>query len=162
MKIFSSLFSLMLLSVAFLSCQKESGSASNSSSENMNYITTSAWVHESSGVDVDKNGTIDLPLTSAGVKDCQLDNTLTFKKDGTAVADEGATKCNATDPQNSNFNWNFADNEKSLEIKNNVFAALNGKLKIKTLTSTNLTLTKDTTVTSPTTLDVTVIVNLKH
>lgn len=160
MKIFSSLFSPVALSVLFLSCQKESNS--DSAKTKTDDITASAWVHESSGVDVDKNGTIDLPLTDAGVEACQLDNTLTFKKDGTAIADEGATKCDAADPQTTDFNWNFADDETNLEIKNNVFAALNGKLKIKTLNSTNFTLTKDTTITSPTTLNVAVIVNLKH
>lgn len=160
MKIFSSSLLLMLLSAGLLSCQKESEKPS--ASEQMNNITASAWVHESSGVDVDRNGTIDLPLTSAGVQTCNLDNALTFNKDGSAIADEGATKCNTADPQTSNFNWNFTDNEASLEIKNNVFAALNGKLKIKTLSSTNLTLIKDTTITSPSTLSVTVVVNLKH
>lgn len=160
MKIFSTLFLPIAASLSFFACQKETNSGS--ADAKTNDITAAAWVHESSGVDVDKNGTIDLPLTSAGVQACRLDNTLTFKKDGTAIADEGATKCDNADPQTTNFNWNFADNETSLVISNNVFAALNGKLKIKTLNSTNFTLTKDTTITMPTTLNVTVIVNLKH
>lgn len=162
MKIFSSLFLLMLLSVAFLSCQKESDSNNGGAQTNTDYITSSAWVYQSSGVDVDKNGTIDQSLEDLGVPSCSLDNTLTFKKDGTATADEGATKCDPADPQSTSFNWNFADGEKSLEIKNNVFAALNGKLNIKTLDNTTLTLTKDTTITSPISLSVSVIVNLKH
>ena len=162
MKIFSSLSLLMLGSVAFLSCQKESDSDNNNAQTNTDYITSSVWVYESSGVDVDRNGTIDQSLEDLGVPDCSLDNKLTFKKDGTATADEGATKCDPADDQTTNFNWNFADNEKSLEIRNNVFSALNGKMNIKTLNSTNLTLTKDTTITSPISVSVSVIVNLKH
>ena len=118
-------------------------------------------MHESSGVDVDKNGSIDLPLVTLGVPQCQLDNTLLFKTDNTAVADEGATKCNAAAPQTNNFNWSFADNESSIVISNNVFPALNGKFTVGELTSTKLTIKKDTSMPAPIG-NVSIIVNLKH
>jgi hypothetical protein len=160
MKIFSSLFLLMLMSAAFLACQKESDS--NGGQSNADHLTSSVWVYQSSGVDVDRNGTIDQSLEDLGVPSCNLDNTLKFEKNGTATADEGATKCDAADPQSTTFNWNFADDEKSLEIRDNVFSDLNGKFNIKTLNNTTLTLTKDTTITAPISLSVSVIVNLKH
>ncbi len=119
-------------------------------------------MHESSGVDIDKNGSIDYSLLFVGVPECRLDNVLTFKKDGTATAGEGANKCSPTDAATTNFKWSFADNETSLNISDNVFSALNGNLKIKTLTSTNFTLTKDTAITTPIPANVTIIVNLKH
>lgn len=157
MKIFSTLFLLAAISTAFSSCQKKSDPAP--APTKTDYLTSSAWVHESSGVDIDKNGTIDIPSASAGIATCRLDNVLTFKKDHTAISDEGATKCNAADPQTTSFNWAFADNETSLSISGNVFTALNGVTKIKSLTATNLTLTKDTVVSSQ---NVSLIVNLKH
>lgn len=157
MKIFSSRLLLLLVSAPFFSCQKESDQPAEPTKTDQ--LTASAWVHESSGVDVDKNGTIDIPSTTAGIPTCRLDNVLTFKKDKTATADEGSTKCDQADPQSSTFNWNFADNETSLVISNNVFTALNGTMKIKTLSSTNLTLTKDTVVSSN---NVSLVVNLKH
>lgn len=159
MKIFSTSVRLLALTVAFLSCQKESDQTPPAAPTKTDYITSSAWVHESSGVDVDKNGTIDIPSATAGIASCRLDNILTFKKDKTATADEGASKCDAADPQTSTFNWAFADNEANLVISGNVFSALNGKMAIKTLTATNFTLTKDTVVMAQ---NVSLIVNLKH
>jgi hypothetical protein len=158
MKIFSTV-ALSLVGLCLVSCQKETG---GSAQTKVNLISSGPWVHESSGIDTDRNGSIDYTLAFAGVPVCRLDNTLTFKKDGTATADEGATKCDPSDATTTNFKWSFADNETNLVISDNVFSALNGKLKIKTLSSTNLTLTKDTTITTPFTASVTIIVNLKH
>jgi hypothetical protein len=156
MKILSSLLLLAGLSACLLSaCKKDDSDSEPNKKDN---ITAKPWVHESSGVDIDGNNTIDLPL-SANVPACVLDNVLTFKTDGTATADESATKCDAADPQTTGFNWSFADNEESLVISNYVFAPLNGKFKIKTLTSTNLSVSKDTSVSG---LNASIIVNLKH
>lgn len=157
MKIFSTLL-LLVASASFFSCEKESDQPPAEATKT-DQITASAWVHESSGIDMDKNGTIDVASALAGIPACRLDNVLTFKKDGTATADEGATKCDQADPQTTNFNWSFADNESNLVISNNVFTVLNGKSKVKTLTTTNLTLTKDTVISNN---NVSLIVNLKH
>ena len=97
MKIFSSRLLLLLVSAPFFSCQKESDQPPAEPTKT-DQLTASAWVHESSGVDVDKNGTIDIPSTTAGIPTCRLDNVLTFKKDKTATADEGSTKCDPADP----------------------------------------------------------------
>lgn len=158
MKIFSTFLLFGILSLLFIRCQKDDNPTP--ASTNTDNIASGPWVHESSGVDIGKDGTIDVPLQTAGVEACRLDNILTFKKDGTAITDEGTAKCNASDPQTTNFNWSFADNESSLIISNNVFTALNGKLKIRTLTNTNFSVGKDTTI-APLG-NVTIIVNLKH
>lgn len=157
MKIFSSLLLLLLISIGFFACQKESSVAVETKAA---LLTSGAWLHESSGVDVDKNGTIELSLEAAGVPLCRLDNVLTFRKDNSAVADEGTTKCNTADPQTSQFNWQFADNETALLFSGNVFTQLNGKFSIRTLSKTTLSLSKDTTVTGFG--NVAVLVNLKH
>jgi hypothetical protein len=161
MKIFSSLLFVSALTLLMGSCKKETTNPTPAQT-NTDHLTTSAWKHESSGVDTDKDGSINVPLATLGVTlpACRLDNLLTFKKDNTAMADEGATKCNDSDPQSTNFNWSFADNEKSLNISGNVFPELNGKFNIKTLTNTTLTLSKDTTV--PILGNVALVVNLKH
>ena len=158
MKIFSSFFLLALTSTIFLSCQKGSDPAPTTPT-NTDYLTASAWVHESSGIDQDRNGTIDLALPAGTIPVCRLDNVLTFKKGGTATADEGTTKCDAVDPQSTNFNWSFADNEKSLVVANNVFTELNGKLKILALYKDKLSLSKDTVIFATT---MAIVVNLKH
>lgn len=156
MKIFSSLL-VLGLSVACSNCKQENNPPAQTKTD---LLTSGAWLHESSGVDADKNGTIDISLETAGVPQCRLDNVLTFRSDNTAVADEGATKCNATDPQISQFNWQFADNETALLFSGNVFTQLNGKFAIRTLTSTSLSLSRDTTI-APLG-NVAIVVNLKH
>jgi hypothetical protein len=156
MKIFSTAGALCFC-LLLVSCQKDDDEPTKTEE-----ISSSPWVHESSGIDSDKNGTIDIPLLLAGVPECRLDNVLTFRADGTATAGEGATKCNDSDPTTTNFNWSFADNETTLNLSGNVFSQLNGSFKIKTLNSTNFSLTRDTVITSPITINATIIVNLKH
>jgi hypothetical protein len=43
--------------------------------------------------------------------DCDKDNTYTFITDKTFVQDEGATKCDANDPQSSSGTWKFNTDE---------------------------------------------------
>ena len=157
MKIFSSLLLLPFVIVAFSYCKKEDSPAEKTKTD---LLTSGVWVHESSGVDADKNGTIDVTLEAAGVPSCRLDNRLTFKTDNTAVADEGTTKCNSADPVSTQFRWQFADNQTAISFSDNVFTALNGKFAVRTLSSTSLSMSKDTSI-APLG-NVAVIVNLKH
>jgi hypothetical protein len=154
MKIFSSLLLLTFSCIFFIACKKDDKETKT------DLLTASAWLHESSGVDADKNGTIDFPFDATIVPTCRIDNVLTFQKGNTAVNDEGAAKCNQADPQVSNFNWSFSDGETTLNISGNVFTQLNGRLAIRTLTKTNLSLSKDTTIVPLG--NVAIVVNLKH
>lgn len=156
MKIFSTA-SLLFFCLFVISCQKEDDEPTKTEQ-----ISSSPWVHESSGIDSDNNGTIDIPLTLAGVPTCRLDNILTFRTDGTATSAEGATKCTPTDAESTDFRWSFGNNETTLNLSENVFSQLNGSFKIKTLNSSSFSLTRDTIITTPITLNATIIVNLKH
>lgn len=127
-------------------------------------ISSSSWTYQDGGIDQNRDGAIDANssfsvLLPTLVPSCRTDNTLIFKKDNTGTVDEGASKCNAADAQTSNFNWSFADNESAINVSNNIFALMNGKSKIYALTSTSLSLTRDT-VLSGTTYPILVI--LKH
>lgn len=155
MKIFSTPHFLIVLSVCFIGCQKKSDPAPTKA----DHISSSAWKYESGGIDGDKNGTIDFSFSSANVPACYSDNTILFNKNQTGVTNEGATKCNASDPQTSPFTWSFADNQTNLTISGNVFPLLNGRFKVLTLTSTNFSLSKDTVMASQ---NVALIVNLVH
>jgi hypothetical protein len=159
MKIFSSLLLISGICAGLLACTKDSTPDPTPASSNMTNLTASTWLYENAGVDADKNGTIDLPLTATEVPPCLADNKLTFKSDNTAIADEGATKCNTSNPQTSTFNWNFSNNEKVLNISSPVFAVFSGNLNILTLNSTKLTLGRDTVIS---TIPMQIIVNLKH
>lgn len=157
MKIFSSLLLAAFTMLVFSNCKKEDGPVEKTKTE---LLTSGEWVHESSGADLDKNGTIDLTLEAAGVPQCRLDNRLMFRTDNTAVADEGTTKCNTSDPQTTQFRWQFADNQTTLSLSDNVFTQLNGKFVIRTLSSTQLSMSKDTSI-APFG-NVAVMVNMKH
>lgn len=127
---------------------------------NTQHITASPWKYESGGVDQDRNGTVDITFESTGlVQACVLDNSGTFNANGTGVNDEGATKCNGNLPQTTPFTWSFANNETSLNVGGSGVFGIGGQFKITTLTSTKMTLSKDTTIMATT---VGLIVNLKH
>ena len=148
----------IMIGFCFLSCKKDS--SENNGPTKTELLTSSAWKYESGGADVDKNGSIDLSLEAIGtIPPCILDNSATFNADGTGINDEGATKCDPSLPQTTSFNWSFANNETALNISGNGFAGISGQFKITTLSTTRLTIAKDTTVNS---IPATLIVNLKH
>lgn len=160
MKIFSSLL-CSLVFVQLLSCSKKSDPDPVQPSKT-DHISASAWKYENAGIDNDRNGTIDLPISTlapGAIQTCRIDNVLTFRADKSGTADEGAAKCNVGDPQTTPFNWSFVDNETNLTISNNVFALLNGKSKIVTLNETNLTLSRDTVIAAT---NLSLVVTLKH
>ena len=161
MKIFSSLIGILLFAVLFTSCQKKSDPDPNQTTKT-DLISKSTWKYENAGIDQDKNGTIDVAISTLApnlILSCQTDNILSFKVNNSGTVDEGATKCNTADATTTNFNWNFADNETSLNISNNVFSIMNGKSKIVTLTETALALSRDTLVFGS---NVALVVTLKH
>lgn len=85
-------------------------------------------------------------LTEAGVSTygslaaCEKDNTTTFQSDGKILDDEGATKCDPTDPQtNTDVSWAWTDATKTKFIMtDNLFGIT---VTVTELTSTKLVLT---------------------
>jgi len=145
-----------LMVFAFSCSEKDTNPPAPSNTE---LLTTGSWKYESGGVDTDRNGTIDITIESTGFPACKLDNIGTFNANGNGVNDEGLTKCNGGDPQTAAFTWSFANNETKLNISGPGFFGINGQFNITTLTTTKLSVTKDTTVGPLTAL---LVVNLKH
>lgn len=139
------------------SCQKNSDQQTTPPT-NTELLTTSAWRVDIAGIDQDRNGTVDISLMAL-LPTCLTDNSITFRGGNAGTTDEGASKCNSTDPQTSNFTWSFADNETSLNVSNSVLTQINGKSKILELSAAALRLTKDTVIGGATTA---LVVNLKH
>ena len=137
--------SILYLTLAFLLVQCKKESDPQPQPTKTDHITASPWKIEDAGFDQDKNGSIEISAFST-IPGCLVDNTISFKTNNTGVTDEGAGKCNTTDPQTTNFNWNFADAEANIEISNSVLSQINGKSKVVLLTATNMSLAKDTTV----------------
>src|SRR4051812_42147827 len=91
--------------LTFAGCKKSSDNKSKTKTE---IISQSSWKIDNakvSGIDV-----------TSSLDACEIDNILTFSSNGTGTLDEGATKCDASDPQSNPFSWNFASNETMLHI----------------------------------------------
>jgi len=130
---------ILACSIALTACSKNSSSDSNSS---VTLLTRSVWKYDTSGIDLNKDGTIEIADTLSA---CFKDNTYLFGKDSTVVMDEGATKCDGSDPQTSTYPWTITNGNPSI-LKSDVNAILQEGLKIRTLTDTKLLVYKDTTV----------------
>jgi hypothetical protein len=114
----SNLFKLLALLVVVASlsgCSKSSTSKSKTE-----LLTQAGWKITSTGIDADKNGTVDSDVAEA----CEKDNTLTFAVGGTGLMEEGATKCDPTDPQTAAFAWQLKNGEKDLEFEGETFTIL--------------------------------------
>ena len=73
---------------------------------------------------------------------CQKDNTLTFTASGTGTLNEGATKCNAADPQTTPFTWNFLTNETQVFVSTTLFTGGSSTFNLVTLTESQLVLSQ--------------------
>jgi hypothetical protein len=143
-----------VICLALIACHKSDKKPSNTS-----LVTSTTWKYSDAGIDQDNNGTKDFSLPPGTLQSCDLDNTITFKSDGTGVVDEGATKCDAADPQTIPFTWNFTNNETTINFSTAVIAGIGGEAKIIELSSNKLTLSKQVNYSG---VLVTVIVFLTH
>jgi hypothetical protein len=129
---------LLLASVFVIACKKDSDSNNNNTGKTKTeLITSSTWKFDNA-----KIGTTDI---SGFFDDCDKDNTVTFVSNGTGTADEGATKCDAADPQTTPFNWNFENNETSIHTTTPLFPGT-GDFKINALSDTQLAVARDTLI----------------
>lgn len=145
---------ILAASLLTLSCKKDS----NSSTSKTDQITSADWKYDSGGIG-DVNGNVVVSFTTLGtVPSCSLDNTIHFNSDGSGTVSENANVCSGA-PATSSFTWSFGSNESTLNLSGGAIAGIGGSFKLKTLTSTQLTLLKDTTYLGS---SVTAVVNLKH
>ncbi len=102
---------MLLVSAAILtasSCKKDDDEQKSKT----DLITSGSWKVT--------NMIVDPPIVMEGMEfsdlfafmpDCAKDDFMTFHSDGTVVNDEGASKCDAGDPQTSTGTWSFNDAE---------------------------------------------------
>ena len=145
---------LSIIAIAFSSCKKDESDPSKTT-----ILAEQSWKFNNAGLDPNKDGTIDTDVSSQ-VAACLKDNTVSFSSNGSGSVDEGATKCNTSDPQTLPLTWSFASNETLININGNAIAGKGGQYKVVVLTNTQLSLSKDTTV--PLIGATTFVVNLKH
>jgi hypothetical protein len=80
---------------------------------------------------------------SSYLEDCDKDNVLTFVNNGAGTADEGATKCDAADPQTVPFTWAFQNSETELKADVPLFPLGNDTFTLVSLTETQLVVSQD-------------------
>jgi hypothetical protein len=148
---------LALASLTIWTACKKNSSSSTDTNARTTLITEASWKFDASGADFNKDGIIDI-IDSTTILPCEKDNTYTFLKDSTGIADEGATKCNSTDPQTTAFTWSFSGTGQSV-IKSDADPLLASGISIFSMTSTKMVLYKDTTVSG---IPLWYVVNLKH
>lgn len=93
------------------SCSKDDDGNSNPKTKR-ELLTQSPWKYKSATVG-------GVPFSS--FMTCQTDNTYSFNTSGSGVADEGATKCNAADPQSNPFTWSFQNAETEIVLSSPLF-----------------------------------------
>jgi hypothetical protein len=151
-------YTILLLSTCFCftACDKESNSDNTGKSE---LLTSAEWKYDNGGIG-NSNGNIIVDFSSTSiVPSCMFDNSLRFTSNGTGTVAENTNVCTGA-PATSSFSWNLSSDETMLNLSSGVVAGIGGSFKIKELTSTKLTLMKDTTITGFGAA--TAIVNFKH
>jgi len=97
-----------------VACKKE-----KSESARMNLITTGTWklmgLTMQPGIDQDGDGVVDNDVFPF-YDECEKDNFYTFKRNGEYEGNEGASKCDPSDPQVATTQWKFTNNEREIII----------------------------------------------
>jgi hypothetical protein len=109
---------LMVRTVAtVLSCKKEKDDSTPAAKTKTELITTGSWKRtalvSNPAYDWNANGVFDTNILNT-MFSCEKDNFETYQKNGMVVTSEGASKCNASDPQTWSVTWSFGDNETKL------------------------------------------------
>lgn len=143
-------YTLLFAPLFFSACKKNDATGPTK----MELITTGTWKFDKAGLDVNKDGFMDTDLPPGYLVDCDKDNVITFKSDGTGTVDEGASKCDPADPQTSPFTWSFKNNETILNFPAAVFNGITGDVTIQKLTTTELDMIKEVNIGAPTTVNV--------
>jgi len=76
-------------------------------------LSASLWKMTGFTISAPSSGTEDYFAT---MKDCQKDDTWSYKTDGSYVRDEGPTKCYPSDPQSEQGSWSISGDEKKITI----------------------------------------------
>jgi hypothetical protein len=147
----------IVLIIVWASCSK---SHSTEGQKNVNptitLVTSTTWRYDTSGIDVNKDGIVDVGNDTLFTP-CEKDDIYTFKSDSTGILDEGATKCDAADPQTLPFSWELTNNNTVLTSSANPILA--GGVNIFSITSTQWILYKDTTISG---FPIRYLLSLKH
>ncbi|MGQ0737545.1 MAG: lipocalin family protein [Bacteroidota bacterium] len=128
MKKYLSFLAAALPAILFLfsSCDKDD----NTPKTKRELLTQASWKF--------KSATINGSDASGLIATCEKDNILFFAAAGTGNINEGATKCNATDPDSVPFTWSFSQNETVINLSSAFITGGETNVTLVSLTETEL------------------------
>ncbi|MDP1726463.1 MAG: hypothetical protein Q8M15_06735 [Bacteroidota bacterium] len=111
----STLVITLLALFAISSCSKKDDSSTTPTKTKAEYLTSGTWNIKAASINpgLDMGG-ITITDLYAVMQSCDKDNTRKFNTNGTGKDDEGATKCNASEPQTTDFTWVFDSSQTKL------------------------------------------------
>ncbi len=137
MKTKNSIIALIVI-VTLGACSKSDTGAPAKTKKTL--LTQAIW----KGVTIEEATSATGPFTMRTIRPCRLDDYAQFRTDGTLEANEGATKCNPTDPQSTMGTWLFQNNETGLKISSQL--GVLADYVIITLNENSLVVIEDQTV----------------
>jgi hypothetical protein len=136
----------LFVAIAFISfsCNKDNNNPTQKTKTEL--LVQGTWKFKgatANGVDISNQN----PPFSACVKD----NILTFSANGSGNVNEGATKCNAGDPNDNPFTWAWMNNETMLHISTTLFSGGSNDFTLESISETELVVSQGyTPVAGPT------------
>ncbi|RYY14646.1 MAG: hypothetical protein EOO04_29900 [Chitinophagaceae bacterium] len=146
---------VFLVTSLFVSCKKDDDGPKS----NTEKLALAPWKYDKVMVDQDNNGTGDVPGDTQ-VEDCDKDNLITFKANGTGNIDAGADKCDPQDPQQTAFTWTFKNNETIINFPTAIVEGVDGDVKLISLTESSMVVSKS--IDFPPFGSISIILTLKH
>jgi len=104
------LFTAIILSSFFVGCKKEEGKPATAQTK-IQLLTANNWTL--TALVASTPGVPDLNMFGF-VENCNKDNFIKFNTNFSFVTDEGATKCDPTDPQTETDIWSFGPSESTI------------------------------------------------
>jgi len=82
-------------------------------------ITAKPWKYDTSGLDTNNDGKIDIGGDTTVVKLCARDDIYTFNTDFTGIWNTGTQHCTVGEAQTTAFNWSLSSDNKTLKASFN-------------------------------------------
>jgi hypothetical protein len=143
---------VLLVAVIVLSCNKSgvTGTKPNNPDSTANSVSVTstieakAWKYDTSGLDTNNDGKIDVGGDTTVVPLCDRDDLYTFNKDNTGSVNTGSMHCTVSEAQSTAFTWSLSADGKTLKASFNPI--LQEGVTVLTADSVHLTVYRDSTL----------------
>ncbi len=127
------------MAILFSACSKDDDDDNGvtPNKNNTELLTAGKWQQTAFKQTHQENGETITEDYHAQLENCSKDDYTLFATNGTVTFDEGATKCDAADPQSTSGTWKFIENETKLVFSEMGFS---DTVNIGTLNETTLKL----------------------